>query len=127
LTQSIRQRITGTACTCGLGRHEQAIAEAERANELDPLSRIISNLRAAVLYDARQYDRAIEAARKTLELDKGFSAAPFSLGLALEQKKMYPEAIAALQEAVALGRSCLGCEVSGPAAPHRVSVMTLDV
>jgi len=40
-----------------LGRHEQAIAEAERAYELDPLSPIISNLRARVLSDARQYDR----------------------------------------------------------------------
>ncbi len=85
-----------------LGRHEQAIAEAERANELDPLSLIISSTRAFVFYDARQYDRAIEAARKTLELDKGFSWALFSLGWGLEQKKMYPEAIAALEEAVRL-------------------------
>jgi TolB-like protein/Tfp pilus assembly protein PilF len=89
-----------------LGRHEQAIAEAERANDLDPLSPIISNLRAAVFYNSRQYDRAIEAARTTLELDKGFSPALFSLGWALEQKKMYPEAIAALEKAARLsGRS----------------------
>src|SRR6266508_3676621 len=86
----------------GIGRHEQAIAEAERVYKLDPLSPIISNLRAAAFYSARQYDRAIEAARKTLELDKGFSPAHFSLGCALEQKKMYPEAIAALEEAVRL-------------------------
>ncbi len=89
-----------------LGRHEEAIAESERANELDPLSPIISIVRAVAFYYARQYDRAIEAARRTLELNKGFSPALLFLGLALEQKKMYPEAIAAFEEAVRLpGRS----------------------
>ncbi len=85
-----------------LGRHEQAIAEAERAYELDPLSPIISNVRTAAFYFARQYDRAIEAGRKTVELDKGFSPALLDLGFALEQKKMYPEAIAEFEEAVRL-------------------------
>jgi tetratricopeptide (TPR) repeat protein len=85
-----------------LGRHEEAIAEAERAYEVDPLSPIISNLRAAVSYNARLYDRAIEAARKTIELDKNFSVSRLSLGWSLEQKKMYPEAIAAFEEAVRL-------------------------
>jgi serine/threonine-protein kinase len=95
-------------CLSWLGRHEQAIAESERAYELDPLSPIIGTSRAFVFYNARQYDRAIEAARKTLELDKGFSQALLALGLALEQKKMYPEAIAALEEAVMLsGRSII--------------------
>jgi TolB-like protein/Tfp pilus assembly protein PilF len=91
-----------------LGRHEQAIAEAERANELDPLSPVISNARAVVFNNARQYDRATEAARKTLELDKGFGIAHVWLGLALEQKKMYPEAIAEFEEGVRLsGREIL--------------------
>jgi serine/threonine-protein kinase len=99
-----------------LGRHEQAIAEAERANELDPLSPIISSTRAFVFYDARQYDRAIEAARKTLELDKGLGWTHVVLGLALEQKKMYPEAIAELGEAVRLsGRSIYAVAALGHA------------
>jgi eukaryotic-like serine/threonine-protein kinase len=85
-----------------LGRPEESIAEAGRAYEVDPLSPIISNLRAAVSYNARLYDQSIEAARKTIELDKNFSVSRLSLGLSLEQKKMYPEAIAALQEAVRL-------------------------
>ena len=86
-----------------IGRHEEAIAEADRAYEMDPLSPIISNLRAAVAYNARQYDRAIEAARKTIELDKNLNISWVALGLSLEQKKMYPEAIAAFEDAV--GRS----------------------
>ncbi len=85
-----------------LGRHEEAIAEADRAYEADPLSPIISNLRAAVFYNARLYDRAIEAARKTIKLDQNFSVGQLSLGWSLEQKKMYPEAIAALEQAVRL-------------------------
>jgi len=85
-----------------IGRHEEAIAQAERAYELDPLSPIISNARAAVSYNARQYDRAIDAARKTIELDKNLNISWVSLGLSLEQKEMYPESIAALEEAVRL-------------------------
>jgi len=85
-----------------IGRHEEAIAQSERAYELDPLSPIISNARAAVSYNARQYDRAIDAARKTIELDKNLNISWVSLGLSLEQKEMYPESIAALEEAVRL-------------------------
>ena len=40
---------------------------------MDPLSPIISNVRAAVAYNARQYDRAIDAARKTIEFDKNLN------------------------------------------------------
>jgi len=87
-----------------LGRHEQAIAEAARAYELDPLSPIISNNRAVAFVRSQQSDRAIEASRQTLELDSGFSSAHLWLGLALEQKKMYPEATASLEEAVRLSR-----------------------
>jgi hypothetical protein len=37
-----------------LGRYEQAVAEADRANELDPLSPIISTVRVAAFSFARQ-------------------------------------------------------------------------
>jgi eukaryotic-like serine/threonine-protein kinase len=87
---------------CYQGRQDQAIAEAARAAELDPLSPIISNLRSVVFFYARQTDRAIEASRKTLDLEKGFVPALASLGRALDQKGMYPEAIASLEEAVRL-------------------------
>jgi serine/threonine-protein kinase len=48
-----------SACLSRLGRHEEAIAEVERAYELDPLSPIISTSRAVALVRARQSDRAI--------------------------------------------------------------------
>ena len=87
---------------CRMGRVDESIREAQRAYELDPLSLIINNLRVAVFYRARQYDRAIEAARKTVDLDKTFHYSHLGLGLALEQKKLYPEAIAEFEEAARL-------------------------
>jgi TolB-like protein/DNA-binding winged helix-turn-helix (wHTH) protein len=48
------------------GRFEEALAESEQARQLDPLSRIIAADRGAILYYARQYDRAIEQLRAVL-------------------------------------------------------------
>jgi serine/threonine-protein kinase len=50
------------------GRHEEAIAEMERARELDPLSpRLNANL-GLVLYYASRYDRAISELERSIEL-----------------------------------------------------------
>jgi serine/threonine-protein kinase len=84
------------------GRHGEAIAEVKRAQELDPLSLIISAVGAYVFYFARQYDQAIEQSRKTLELDPNFAPAHLYRGWSYEGKQMHREAIADLQEAVAL-------------------------
>ncbi len=54
---------------------------------------------------ARQYDQAIEAAKKTLELDQNYPIAYTLLGYAYAAKKQYPEAIAAHREAIKLGDS----------------------
>ena len=62
-----------------LGRHDEAIAEHERARELDPLSVIVNANLARALYRARRYDEAIAQARKTLELDPSFGVALFWL------------------------------------------------
>jgi tetratricopeptide (TPR) repeat protein len=48
---------------------------------------------------AHQYDQAIEELRKPLEMDRNFWVARLFLGRAYEQKRMYPEAIAELQNA----------------------------
>lgn len=85
-----------------LGRHEEAIAEIERARELDPLSLIINTNVAWVYWLARQYDRAIGQFRKTVEMDPSFGLAHERLGLAYEQKGMYEEATAAFRKAMAL-------------------------
>ena len=63
-----------------LGRHDEAIAEQQRALELDPLSVIVNANLARALYRARRYDEAIAQARKTLELDPGFAGGPLLAG-----------------------------------------------
>ncbi|MEJ2009922.1 MAG: tetratricopeptide repeat protein, partial [Acidobacteriota bacterium] len=53
------------------GRFPEAVAEARRAVELDPLSPAINFVLGVWLYFVRQYDEAIEQIRKTIELDPG--------------------------------------------------------
>src|SRR5712671_57203 len=83
------------------GRREQAIVEIKRARELDPLSPGANE--AVVLLFARQYDQAIEAAKKMLELDHSDPELHHLLGLAYVGNKQYPEAIAAHLEAIEQG------------------------
>jgi TolB-like protein/DNA-binding winged helix-turn-helix (wHTH) protein/Tfp pilus assembly protein PilF len=85
-----------------VGRHEEAIAESERARELDPLSNIINTWVGSRYFFARQYDKAIEQYRNAVEMDPGFVPVHLVLGHALEQKHMYQEAIAELEKAVSL-------------------------
>ena len=83
-----------------LKRFDEAMAEAKKAQELDPLSLSINTSVGSLFYFARQYDQAIEQLSKTLELDPNFVMAHFYLGWAFEQKGMYEEAIAAFQKVV---------------------------
>ena len=75
------------------GRQDEALAESNRALELDPVSPIINlHLGWHYLY-TRQYDRALDQLAKTLELDPNYALAHWYRGLAYEQKQMYPEAL----------------------------------
>jgi TolB-like protein/DNA-binding winged helix-turn-helix (wHTH) protein/Tfp pilus assembly protein PilF len=85
-----------------VGRHQQAIAESQRARELDPLSNIINTWVGSRYFFARQYDKAIEAYRNAVEMDPNFVPARLVLGQAYEQKGMLREAIAELETAVRL-------------------------
>ncbi len=83
-------------------RHEEAIAESERARELDPLSNIITTWVGSRYFFARQYDRAIEQYRNAIEMNPDFVPVHLVLGHALEEKHMYQEAIVELEKAVRL-------------------------
>jgi TolB-like protein/DNA-binding winged helix-turn-helix (wHTH) protein/Flp pilus assembly protein TadD len=74
------------------GRFEKALAESERARQLDPLSLIIATDHGTILYFARQYDRSIEQFRAVIERDPTFLKANAVVG-AYEQKGMFPEAL----------------------------------
>ncbi len=81
------------------GRPEEAQAEMQGAQELDPLSLLPLGNMAMLSYFGGQYDLAIKQLQRTLELDPNFPVAPWGMGLAYEQKGMYEEAIAAFQRA----------------------------
>jgi TolB-like protein/DNA-binding winged helix-turn-helix (wHTH) protein/Flp pilus assembly protein TadD len=85
-----------------LERDDEAIAEMRMAENLDPLSLIISADMADVLLVSRHYDQSIEQSRKTMEMDAGFAVTHFQFGQVFVQKHMYSEGIAELQRAVAL-------------------------
>jgi serine/threonine protein kinase/tetratricopeptide (TPR) repeat protein len=85
-----------------MGRTDEAIAEIDRAYELDPLSLIIGSVRGLVFCYARRYGDAIDATRRTVALEKSFPPAHLWLGISLEQAKQLPESVQELSEAVRL-------------------------
>ena len=85
-----------------LGRFDEAIAEINRASELDPLSVIINADVGGVLLNACHYDEAIAQLRKTLEMDPGFYYAHWNLGQVLEMKGLTSEAMAEYEKAMSL-------------------------
>ena len=88
-------------------RFDEAIAEAKRTEELEPLSFTASSHLGWIYYLAGQNDKAIEQCRKILELDPSSFPARRYLGLAYEAKGMYPEAITEFQTGVKLSGSPL--------------------
>jgi serine/threonine-protein kinase len=81
-----------------LGRLNEALAEIQRARDLDPLSLIINTYVGLTFYLNRQYDRAIEHCRKALELDPTFLEAYAIMSNAYLAKGMFPEAYAAIEK-----------------------------
>jgi serine/threonine-protein kinase len=81
-----------------MGRHDEALAEIKRAQELDPRSLIISAVVGRALYFARRYDEAVAQCEQTLQM-KEFGAAYLFLGRARLQQGKYDEALAALRKA----------------------------
>jgi TolB-like protein/Tfp pilus assembly protein PilF len=78
----------------GLGRHAEAIAEGERALEMDPLSLVIHTAVGDVLFFARRYERAVAYYRRCVELDPTFGPGHTDMARALEHLGRHDEAIA---------------------------------
>ncbi|MDR3749018.1 MAG: protein kinase [Acidobacteriota bacterium] len=75
------------------GREHEALAEANRAHQLDPLSPISSTLAEAIHIIARQYDEAISALKRLANDNPTFARAHFYLARAYWGKRMYPQVI----------------------------------
>jgi TolB-like protein len=84
------------------GRHWEAGVAAKRAQDLDPLSPLINSGVAWMHYNCRDYQRAVEDAQKSLEVDPNFLVGLYVLGLAHAMKREYAEAAPLIERAVAL-------------------------
>jgi TolB-like protein/DNA-binding winged helix-turn-helix (wHTH) protein/Flp pilus assembly protein TadD len=85
------------------GRKEQALAEAEKAYELDPLSSVVGANLAKILQEGGRDDKAVEQAKKTLDLEPDSGVTHAVLGIAYQDKRMYAEAITEYKRALQLG------------------------
>lgn len=90
-------------CLSWTGRHEEAIATARRAQELDPLTPIITSVVGVVLHYAGQYEQAVSEYEKVLEMDPTFIPALCFRGAAYTQLGLYAKAIADEEKALAVG------------------------
>jgi len=77
-------------------RHEEALAEAQRARQLSPLSLQINTELGLALVRLGRYDQAIEQLQKTLEIDPKFFRVYQTLAFAYEGKGDWPRAAEAL-------------------------------
>jgi DNA-binding winged helix-turn-helix (wHTH) protein/TolB-like protein len=82
-----------------LGRHDEAIAELERAREIDPVSPAGDAFTGQVLYFAGRHDQALERGGKAVEIDPDFFFTHLIMGWAYEQKKQYREAATEFEKA----------------------------
>ncbi len=82
-----------------LGRYEEAIAQGQRAKELDPLSLPINRDLGWSFLMARRYDEAIERYQKMLEIEPNFAGAHAELGEAYAAKHEFAKAIAEVERA----------------------------
>jgi serine/threonine-protein kinase len=93
------------------GKSAKGLAEARRAQQLDPVSAIISNVVTRHLYWGRDYAAALEQGRRSLELDPGLGIAHLNTALVYLQLNRPGEAIAELEPFV--GRAAVYDEKLG--------------
>ena len=92
-----------------LGRNDEAMKQMAYAVELNPMDLQTRFVVGIVTYAARQYDSAISQFK---ELNTSYPGlGDFGLGWCYREKKMYPEAIAALQRVLVRSRA-------GPTSPR---------
>jgi len=98
-----------------LERFDEAVAEAKRTSELEPLSFTASSHLGWIFYLSGRNDEAITQCQKILSLEPNSFPARRYLGLAYEQKGMYPQAIEEFQKGVKISGSPLMLALLGHA------------
>jgi serine/threonine protein kinase/Tfp pilus assembly protein PilF len=85
-----------------MGRHDESIATAKRAQELDPTSAVISGVLGGMFMFARRYDEEIEELHRAMELDPTSYIPHWYIVHPYGFKGLYDEAIAHAQKALSL-------------------------
>ncbi|MDX6445455.1 MAG: eukaryotic-like serine/threonine-protein kinase [Blastocatellia bacterium] len=88
-----------------MGRHDEAIAEMKRAMELEPLALAQGANFAAVYLYARQFDKALDQAKKTYDLDPTLVTGQNWMCHAYDVNGMYAESLAIAEKAAQSNRS----------------------
>jgi len=86
------------------GKTAEAMAEAELAQKLDPLSLAIGTYAGLVLWGAKRNDLAIEQLKRVIEMDPSFILAHRFLALCYTFDGRYDEAIAEVEKAAEISR-----------------------
>jgi serine/threonine protein kinase/tetratricopeptide (TPR) repeat protein len=79
------------------GREQEALTEANRAHQFDPLSPIISYRVGGIHIMARQYDEGIAVCKELANENPTFAVAHFCLSWGYWGKRMYPQVIEELR------------------------------
>ena len=80
------------------GRHAEAVAEASRARELDPISGAVCLQYARAPLYARRYDEAVRAFQKCLDVNPNLWILHLFFGETYEQQGLYPQALSELRK-----------------------------
>jgi len=91
-----------------MGRTTEAIAEIERARQIDPVSLIINTDAGHIYYLSRRYDQALAVLQEAVAMDPYFAIAHERLGEVYVALGRYEEAIEQFQKAVKLFNGPLG-------------------
>ena len=84
------------------GRLWEAGLEIKRAQDLDPLSPLVTSGGASMYFHARDFDQTIAEAQKCLEIDPTFLVGLYLLAMAYAGKGMFAEALPLIDRATEL-------------------------
>jgi len=77
----------------GMGRHDEAMAEAQRAIELDPLLLVTHSAIGDVMFYGRRYEEAYEYYQRVLDLNPTSAIAHTDMARSLDQMGRHEEAV----------------------------------
>lgn len=83
-----------------MGRTEEALDRVKHSRELDPLNSVINASVGMLHYLAHDYDGALIALRKGLEIDPAHYVSHLRVGFVCLQKRLIDEALDAMRQAV---------------------------